>query len=228
MEALGASESRLKSFNRVANPAAAECRPGCEVAASSTSAGDTRYAFEARYDGSPEEMLDPSDLPHSEYYEAVGRGITAWQEVEHHLTGLFERLVVCAFHGTMLRASFDQSWLVGNILNSISNVNTRIELVDSTFARLVKDENLSKEWNGVKNKIKEKYKLRNALAHGTAWGNDEGMSWLGSPMFSSRDNRYPAAQIKLWEGSFRKLGLRIEELAISVNRYLVENPLPRM
>lgn len=170
--------------------------------------------------------MEPGDLPHSEYFEAVGRSITAWQEVENQLTGLFSRLLVCAFHGTLSRATFDHHWIAGNILNSITNVNTRLDLVDSTFHRLVADEALRTEWNALRNRIKEKYKQRNALAHGTAWGNDEGMSLLGSPMFSSRQQHYRAAQVKTWEGSFKALAARTEGFAIAVNRHLVANPLP--
>lgn len=173
-----------------------------------------------------ENALEPGDLSHADYFEAVGRGITAWQEVESQLTGLFSRLLVCAFHGTMMQATFDHHWIAGNILNSITNVNTRLDLVDSTFERLVKDEELRKAWNALRNKIKEKYKRRNALAHGTVWGNENGMSVLGSPMFSIRRQNYKAAEVKDWERSFKALANRIEQFAIAVNRHLVANPLP--
>lgn len=173
-----------------------------------------------------EDRLDRGVLSHTEYFEAVGRSITAWQAVENQLTGLFSRLLVCAFHGTLRQATFDHLWISGNILNSITNVNTRLDLVGSTFDRLVKDEALTAQWNALRNKIKEKYKYRNALAHGTAWGNEQGMSSLGSPMFSSREQNYPSTQVKSWEGSFKNLADRIENFAIAVNYYLVANPIP--
>lgn len=125
-----------------------------------------------------------------------------------------------------MKATFDHHWIAGNILNSITNVNTRLDLVDSTFDRLVNDEKLRREWNILRNKIKEKYKRRNTLAHGTVWGNENGMSSLGSPMFSSRQQNYKAAEVKEWEGSFKALANRIEQFAIAVNSYLVANPLP--
>lgn len=146
--------------------------------------------------------------------------------MEDQLTSLFTRLLICAFHGTMLNSGFEHLWIAGNILNSITNVGTRVDIVDTTLQRLVKDRELLADWNALKNKIKEKSKHRNALAHGTLWGNDEGISELGSPMFSSREQRYTATQVKQWEGSFRSLGNRIEQFAIAVNRHLVANPLP--
>ncbi|WP_292084438.1 MULTISPECIES: hypothetical protein [unclassified Brevundimonas] len=172
--------------------------------------------------------MESSELPHSEYYEAVGRGISAWQQVEAQLTGLFSRLLICAFHGTMMRSSYEHMWITSNILNSITNVNTRVDMVGSTFGRLVMDEALSKEWNSIKNKIKEKYKYRNVLAHWSPYGNEGGISIIGTPFAARKDDSYPAEQLKQWEDVFKKLADRIEKLAIDVNRYLVENPLPEV
>ncbi len=164
--------------------------------------------------------MQSDSVPESVFYEAVGRGIGAWQQLEDKLTNLFTRLLICEFHGTMLKASFNQLWIAGNILNSITNVGARLDLVDATFLRVVEDVDLQVEWKTVRNKIRDKYKWRNALAHGTVWGNETGIDSLGSPMFSSRDQSYPASSIAQWEQTFLNLAKRTEDLSIAVNRHL--------
>ena len=156
------------------------------------------------------------------FYEAVGRGVTAWGLVENALTDLFSRLVICAIRGSILGVGFDQIWIVSNVLNSISNFGARLQIVEDTFTRLITDEALRAEWKTVKNKLNDKYKWRVMLAHGAVAGNEAGASFIAAPMFSSKDAYYTYDQVADWPASFKSLEHRVTELAITANKHLAD------
>lgn len=156
------------------------------------------------------------------FYEAIGRGITAWALVENALCDLFSRAVICSIKGSIKGATFEMHWVVGNVFNSITNLPARLKMIDDTLNRVVSDPDILTEWSAVRNKVGTNYPRRNALAHGAVWGNDGGASVLGYPLFSSKEQIATYKQVCEWQSSFKKLEDRVTDLAIKVNKHVAE------
>lgn len=172
-------------------------------------------------------MSNTDEVSWEQFYEAIGRGISAWSGVENALRDVFSRILVCCIGGGMKAGTYENMWLVGNIFNSITNVPARLQMIDDMVRREVADATLLAEWNAVQNKVRMLYKKRNILAHCGLWGSGtgsgEGASFLRAPFFSGKDETFRFEQVSSWAASFKSLEERTTEFAIAVNRWLVDN-----
>ncbi|MBI1198536.1 MAG: hypothetical protein GC203_11795 [Phenylobacterium sp.] len=172
-------------------------------------------------------MSEGADVTWEEFYEAIGRGMTAWSGVENALCDVFSRILICCIGGGMKAGTHQNLWLVGNIFNSITNLPARLGMIDDMVQREVSDPALLGEWKTLKNKVGTLYKKRNVLAHCGVWGSGtdsgEGASFLRAPFFSSKDEVYGFQQVTSWPSSFKALEDRTTEFAVAVNKWIVDN-----
>lgn len=169
-------------------------------------------------------------LPSSstEFYEALGVGITQWSRVEDAFCDLFSRLVVCGLTGRGMgmgkekeSPTGDGMFILGNVFYSTSNFRGRLELIENMMEKLVTDEEVLAEWNKVKNKAGRLYARRNVLAHGAAWSGDKcDPEFMTYSIFSTQDQRLDFQQMQEAAASFYKYAERITQLAIATNAHL--------
>lgn len=172
-------------------------------------------------------MANKPDVTWEEFYEAVGRGMSAWAGVEDALCDVFCRIMTCCIGGDMKAGTHENLRLVGNMFNSITNIPARLAMLDDMVAAEITDATLTAEWRSLRNKVADNYKRRNVLAHQGVWGSGtgsgEGASFLRGPFWSAKRTMYDFKQVSSWSSSFKALEERTTEFAIAANKWLVEN-----
>lgn len=100
---------------------------------------------------------------YSKLYEEVGRALTLWSFIEEALCVLFARAIY-PNRKTPIATAVQAYWAVLSFDAKLNMVDTAVR------SRLLDDSKLMKSWNTLKNRLGEKSKKRNELAHGTVIG----------------------------------------------------------
>lgn len=162
-----------------------------------------------------------------EFYESAGRGMSAWTGVEAALCDVFSRILICCIGGGMRAGTRENLMLVGTVFNSITNIPSRLAMIDDMVAAEITDPALTVEWRSLRNKVTENYKRRNVLAHqgvgGSGSGSGPGATFMRGPFWSNKEMMYDFKQVSSWPSSFKALEERTTEFAIAANKWLVEN-----
>lgn len=169
-------------------------------------------------------MDDRASVPPGQFYEAVGRATSAWQNIEDRL----RRVLTTALDHSFGAPSKSPWWrspnyqVAAEIFFATTNFRTTLNMLSGVLGHLdLQDAHLS-EWKAIQNKANALYKKRNIIVHGHVWGNDGLLSAVGYSLLKPVPKRdlLSYAQICACEGSFLAQAERIENFDKSIREHL--------
>ncbi|MEQ8403999.1 MAG: hypothetical protein RKE49_02795 [Oceanicaulis sp.] len=109
----------------------------------------------------------------SEYYEAIGRALTSWADLENAVCLVFTRATIDDFSGTAEAAYWE-----------VASFEARLKMTDAAVqARYTKHPECLRLWKTLYNACNRRKRVRNKLAHGQ-------LVSLGIPWDESKNERY--------------------------------------
>ncbi len=158
-----------------------------------------------------------------EFMDTFARTFLAWQNVEAQLFLLFNTLVRTQDHN-----------LTSAVFHSVVSLEVRLAMVSAAIQiALARKSALLKKWETVKNKIENRYRNRNTLAHFSLSGHTSGRGKfslrLRPSIFNVRASKqdYDCRQLKEFGITFTQLATDLRAFTDDLLRVVPQCPSPK-
>jgi hypothetical protein len=168
-----------------------------------------------------EEAEAAADEHAAEFFQALGISIVSWQYVEGAIFKIFHSF----FRGS-------EYPIVSAAFHSVSNLTTRLEMIDAAIHTALQSSPVAQEWGKHKKKIRAFAQKRNFLVHYMFLGNISGTTitlHLSRSIYDQRANvrrDVDLNQIRTYTKAFDDLTKRLENFVDSLVKVLPPNAYP--